>query len=110
MSTSARMFRVFAASWKRSRASRLWDGAVVNLQVVETHPRSIKLRALVSARNAPQSWDLRCEVREKLLDFIRTEMPEALPRDRSFAPLPVADVAGDWADKARHSAAAGKTH
>src|SRR5689334_1003696 len=93
-----------------AHASKLWDGAVVNLQVVETHPRSIELRALVSARNAPQSWDLRCEVREKLLDFIRTEMPEALPRDRSFAPLPVADVAGDWADKARHSAAAGKTH
>ncbi|MBR0933751.1 mechanosensitive ion channel family protein [Bradyrhizobium jicamae] len=64
--------------------SRLWDRAVVNLQVIDTHPRTIELRALVSARNAPQSWDLRCEIREKLLAFIRDEMPEALPRDRAI--------------------------
>ncbi|MCA1458650.1 mechanosensitive ion channel family protein [Bradyrhizobium sp. BRP22] len=67
---------------RAARDSKLWDGAVVNLQVVETHPRTIELRALVSARNAPQAWDLRCEIREKLLAFIRDEMPEALPRDR----------------------------
>jgi small-conductance mechanosensitive channel len=65
-----------------ARESKLWDGAVVNLQVVDSHPRTIELRALVSARNAPQSWDLRCEIREKLLTFIRDEMPEAMPRDR----------------------------
>ncbi|WP_076863143.1 mechanosensitive ion channel family protein [Bradyrhizobium mercantei] len=67
-----------------AKDSRLWDGAVVNLQVIDTHPRTIELRALVSARNAPQSWDLRCEIREKLLAFIRDEMPEALPRDRAI--------------------------
>lgn len=67
-----------------AKECRLWDGAVVNLQVTDSHPRSIELRALVSARNAPQSWDLRCEIREKLLAFIRDEMPEALPRDRAI--------------------------
>ncbi|MGY3447089.1 MULTISPECIES: mechanosensitive ion channel family protein [unclassified Bradyrhizobium] len=67
-----------------AKESRLWDGAVVNLQVIDTHPRTIELRALVSARNAPQSWDLRCEIREKLLAYIRDEMPEALPRDRAI--------------------------
>ncbi|TWC06282.1 small-conductance mechanosensitive channel [Bradyrhizobium macuxiense] len=67
-----------------AKESRLWDGAVVNLQVIDTHPRTIELRALVSARNAPQSWDLRCEIREKLLAFIRDEMPQALPRDRAI--------------------------
>lgn len=66
-----------------AKESRLWDGAVVNLQVIDTHPRTIELRALVSARNAPQSWDIRCEIREKLLAFIRDEMPAALPRDRA---------------------------
>ncbi len=45
--------------------SSLWDGAVVNLQVIDADSRTIELRALVSARNAPQSWDLRCEMREK---------------------------------------------
>lgn len=64
--------------------SSLWDGAVVNLQVIDADSRTIELRALVSARNAPQSWDLRCEMREKLIAFIRDEMPEALPRERAI--------------------------
>lgn len=66
------------------KESKLWDGAVVNLQVVDADSRTIELRALVSARNAPQSWDLRCEMREKLIAFIRDEMPEALPRERAI--------------------------
>ncbi|MDN4982859.1 mechanosensitive ion channel family protein [Bradyrhizobium arachidis] len=66
------------------KESRLWDGAVVNLQVIGADSRTIELRALVSARNAPQSWDLRCEMREKLIAFIRDEMPEALPRERAI--------------------------
>ncbi|OAF10408.1 mechanosensitive ion channel family protein [Bradyrhizobium neotropicale] len=66
------------------KGSRLWDGAVVNLQVIDADSRTIELRALVSARNAPQSWDLRCEMREKLIAFIRDEMPEALPRERAI--------------------------
>jgi small-conductance mechanosensitive channel len=59
------------------RETKLWDGAVVNLQVSDASERTMELRALVSARNAPQAWDLRCEIREKLLAFLRTEMPEA---------------------------------
>ncbi|MCK1311105.1 MULTISPECIES: mechanosensitive ion channel domain-containing protein [unclassified Bradyrhizobium] len=66
------------------KESKLWDGEVVNLQVVDADARTIELRALVSARNAPQSWDLRCEMREKLIAFIRDEMPEALPRERAI--------------------------
>lgn len=66
-----------------ARESKLWDGVVVNLQVIDTNPHTIELRALVSARTAPQSWDLRCEIREKLLAFIREEMPEAFPRGRA---------------------------
>ncbi|WP_448035401.1 mechanosensitive ion channel family protein [Bradyrhizobium liaoningense] len=77
--------------------SKLWDGEVVNLQVVDADARTIELRALVSARNAPQSWDLRCEIREKLVAFIRDEMPEALPRERAIL-IPSAD---DDADLAR---------
>ena len=66
------------------KQSKLWDGEVVNLQVIDADARTIELRALVSARNAPQSWDLRCEIREKLIAFIRDEMPEALPRERAL--------------------------
>jgi hypothetical protein len=66
------------------KESKLWDGEVVNLQVIDADSRTIELRALVSARNAPQSWDLRCEMRERLIAFIRDEMPEALPRERAI--------------------------
>ena len=72
------------------RESKLWDGAVVNLQVVDTDTRTIQLRALVSARNAPPSWDLRCEIREKLVAFLRNDMPEALPRERADISPPLA--------------------
>jgi hypothetical protein len=72
------------------RESKLWDSAVVNLQVVETDAKTMQLRALVSARNAPQSWDLRCEIREKLLAFLRKDMPEALPRERTIVSPPLA--------------------
>jgi small-conductance mechanosensitive channel len=81
-----------------ARESKLWDGAVVNLQVVDSHPRTIELRALVSARTAPQSWDLRCEIREKLLSFIREDMPEAFPRDRNTLSPPLADR-GDFSER-----------
>ncbi|WP_407192557.1 mechanosensitive ion channel family protein [Bradyrhizobium sp. STM 3566] len=85
------------------KESKLWDGAVVNLQVIDADPRAIELRALVSARNAPQSWDLRCEIREKLVAFIRDEMPEALPRERAIL-IPSGD---DDADLVRRTRTAG---
>lgn len=81
------------------KQSKLWDGAVVNLQVIDADSRTIELRALVSARNAPQSWDLRCEIREKLVAFIRDEMPEALPRDRAIL-IPSPDDDGDFLRRA----------
>jgi small-conductance mechanosensitive channel len=77
------------------KESRLWDGAVVNLQVIDTDARTIELRALVSARNAPQSWDLRCEIREKLVAYIRDDMPEALPRERAIL-LSSGDEGGEF--------------
>lgn len=65
-----------------ARESPLCDGRVIVLQVSEAKEHTIEVRALVSARSAPAAWDLRCEVREKLIDFLRTEYPDALPRTR----------------------------
>jgi small-conductance mechanosensitive channel len=72
------------------KESKLWDGAIVNLQVVDTNVRTMELRALVSARNAPQAWDLRCEIREKLIAFLQKDMREALPRERADISPPLA--------------------
>lgn len=64
------------------RANANWDGRAVGLQVIETHPDHIVLRALVSAADAGRAWDLRCDVREAMMAFIRDEMPEAVVRRR----------------------------
>jgi len=63
--------------------NQLWNGKVANLQVVESGPATITVRALVSARNSPMAWDLRCEIREQMIAWLRAEHPEALPRVRA---------------------------
>ncbi|HJV53157.1 MAG TPA: mechanosensitive ion channel domain-containing protein, partial [Noviherbaspirillum sp.] len=60
-----------------------WDGDVCLIQVVEAGERAMQLRALVSARDAGRLWDLRCRLREGLIDFIQREFPEFLPRVRA---------------------------
>ncbi len=65
-----------------------WDGKVCRLQVTDTTDKAIQLRALMSAPNSGAAWELRCEVREKLIEFIKTKHPECLPRFRaSLRPL-----------------------
>jgi small-conductance mechanosensitive channel len=65
------------------KGSELWDGKVCVLQVTNTSERTVELRALVSATDASTAWSLRCEVREKLVDFLREKYPQALPRIRA---------------------------
>jgi hypothetical protein len=60
----------------------LWDKRVDVLQVTDAVGGLVRLRALVSAVDAPTLWDLRCHVRERLVDWLRTEHPGALPRSR----------------------------
>jgi small-conductance mechanosensitive channel len=65
------------------KASPFWDGQLVNLQMTDATDRGVQLRALVSARNSGANWDLRCELREKLIAFLQAEYPLALPRGRN---------------------------
>jgi len=65
-----------------AKGSKLWDGKVVNLAVTDVTAQVLEVRCLVSARNAGVTFDLRCEVREKMMAFLRDELPEALPRRR----------------------------
>jgi hypothetical protein len=67
------------------KASKLWDGRVVNLQVTEAKEHTIELRCLMSANSAPHAFDLRCEVREKLIDYLQEHHPEALPISRQIS-------------------------
>ena len=64
------------------RNSKYWDGDVQVMQVTDITERVMQVRCLASARSAPVAFDLRCDIREKLMAFMRDECPEALPRDR----------------------------
>ncbi len=74
---------VRAEARRLCEASPEWDGRLCLLQVVEASERAMQLRVLVSSASSGQNWDLRCAVREGLIDFIRREHPEALPRVRA---------------------------
>jgi small-conductance mechanosensitive channel len=61
----------------------LWDGRTKGVLVTDAKPQTIEVRALVSAKNASDQWDLRCEVREKLIAWLREyEGGRFLPRVR----------------------------
>ena len=64
------------------KASSRWDGKTVVLQVIDTDKDTVQLRGLCSSRNSPLNWDLRCEVREKVLSWLQESYPEALPKHR----------------------------
>jgi small-conductance mechanosensitive channel len=69
-------------------ASKLWDGKVNVLQVTDAKERTLELRVLASASDAGKAFDLRCEVREKLVAFVQKSYPSSLPRMRAvFEPL-----------------------
>lgn len=62
-----------------------WDGRFWNLQVTDVKADgSVELRGLMTAKDAAIAFDLRCDVREALLAFIRSDMPEALYRQRAY--------------------------
>ena len=67
------------------QSSKVWDGEVWGLQVTNSSEHVLELRALMSAVDAPTSWDLRCEVREKLVAFLKETYPECLPRSREIS-------------------------
>lgn len=64
-------------------SSQLWDRKVSALQVTDTKQHTMEIRVIVSSRDAGQSFDLRCDVREKLLNFLQKNHPDSLPRIRA---------------------------
>ena len=75
-------------------ASPSWDGKVNVLQVTDAKEQTLELRALASAADASLAWDLRCEIREKLVAFIQRKYPESLPRLRASLDARRQDDAG----------------
>jgi hypothetical protein len=71
----------------------------VALQVTDFKESTMEIRMLMSASSAPRAFDLRCEVREKMIAYVQERYPEALPRLRT-----------DLRDQRRKSAAKAMAH
>lgn len=65
-----------------NQAKPLWDGKTCVLQVTDAGPETVTLRAIVSSPDASSAWDLRCLLREKLIEYLRKHYPESLPKRR----------------------------
>lgn len=64
------------------KANPYWDGKAKALQVTDCTEKTMQLRALASAKDSPSAWELRVKLREDLIEFIRLNYPEYLPRAR----------------------------
>ncbi|MDO4238884.1 mechanosensitive ion channel family protein [Micrococcus sp.] len=63
-------------------STELWDGQENAMQVIDAVGGMVRIRAVVSARNSGDLWDLRCLVREDLVGFLRAEYPEGIYTQR----------------------------
>ncbi len=60
--------------------SKLWDHRVFAFQVTDFKSNSVEVRILASAKTSPELFDLRCEIREKILSFLQDRYPSAFPQ------------------------------
>ena len=65
------------------QTTNLWDGKAWGLQVTNATEHTVEMRALMSASDSPKAWDLRCYVREKLIEYLQKNYPQSLPRARA---------------------------
>jgi len=65
-----------------------WDGRLCKLEVTDASERCMQVRVLVSSASSDRNWDLRCKLREALIDFVRREHPQALPHLRAQLEAP----------------------
>ncbi len=66
-------------------SSPLWDRKINACQVTNLSEHTMEIRCLMSARNSGEQFDLRCLVREAMIEFIQKNYPDAFPRTRFSA-------------------------
>lgn len=64
--------------------TELWDRQTQVLQVTDCNDKIMTIRLLMTAKNSPTAFDLRCYVREQMIDFIQQNYPESLPKVRAL--------------------------
>jgi len=71
------------------KAAPEWDGRFFNLRVTDATERTMQIRVLCTAASSALAFDLRCTVREGLIEFMQREYPQFLPRMRIEADGPL---------------------
>lgn len=64
-------------------ASENWDRRGWGLQVTDMSAGSLEVRCVMTSRDAPRGWELKCEIREGLVKYIREKHPGCFPRTRA---------------------------
>lgn len=62
--------------------SPAWDHRKASVLVTGSQGGYLTVRFLISAADSDDQWDLRCLVREKIVDWLQREHPDALPVTR----------------------------
>ncbi|MCX7522952.1 mechanosensitive ion channel [Microbacterium sp. STN6] len=75
----------------------LWDHRVGVLQVTDAVGGFVRVRVLVTAKDAPTLFDLRCYVREGLIAWMHRSSEESFPRSR----VQLAEQNPEWGSRPR---------
>lgn len=87
-------------------ASQYFDGDMWKLHVTDLGPQGVEMRVIATALNADHAWELRAELRERLVGWLQANHPESLPRTRVVFPeRPRTDSNGRTPELARASPA-----
>jgi small-conductance mechanosensitive channel len=62
----------------------LWDKRFWNLQVTDVTEKTMQIRVLATSADSSKGWDLRCDIREKLIAYIQKHHPQSLPQFRTL--------------------------
>ncbi|MFD2016594.1 mechanosensitive ion channel family protein [Vibrio olivae] len=63
--------------------TEMWDGQAKAFQVSDCTDHIMTIRLLMTAKNSPVAWDLRCYVREEMIRFVQEHYPQCLPKTRA---------------------------
>ena len=63
------------------RASPLWNGDMLKVEVNDIRERSLEIRCRLGVRNAREGAELRATVREEVIGWLQREFPASLPRN-----------------------------
>ena len=75
--------------FRQVEANERWDGRVKVVQVTDTTRDSKEVRLLMSAKNSPTLFDLRCDIREGMMEWLADNRPQ------DFAKLRLVEATDD---------------